>query len=97
MKLDKAIKMIMLWPQYINKELTRKEGRKISIDDCVKEPTIKEMESVVKRHGLKYSTQDNKTFPGKWYERSGRILVESDMTKLELLRVISTKIKESRN
>ena len=55
------------------------------------------MESVVKRLGLKYSTQENKTFPGKWYERSGRILVESEMSKLELLREISTKIKESRN
>lgn len=89
--------MIMLWPQYINKDLTRKEGRKLALKDCVKEPKVSEMESVVKRLGLKYSTQENKTFPGKWYERSGRILVESEMSKLELLREISTKIKESRN
>ena len=89
--------MIMLWPQYINKDLTRKEGRKLALKDCVKEPKVSEMESVVKRLGLKYSTQENKTFPGKLYERSGRILVESEMSKLELLREISTKIKESRN
>lgn len=89
--------MIMLWPQYINKDLTRKEGRKLALKDCVKEPKVSEMESVVKRLGLKYSTQENKTFPGKWYERSGRILVESEMTKLELLREISTKIKETRH
>lgn len=89
--------MIMLWPQYINKDLTRKEGRKLALKDCVKEPKVSEMESVVKRLGLKYSTQENKTFPGKWYEKSGRILVESEMSKLELLREISTKIKESRN
>ena len=89
--------MMMLWPQYINKDLTRKEGRKIAVEDCVKEPKVSEMESVVKRLGLKYSTQENKTFPGKWYERSGRILVETDMKKIELLREISSKIKESRN
>ena len=88
---------MMLWPQYINKDLTRKEGRKIAVEDCVKEPKVSEMESVVKRLGLKYSTQENKTFPGKWYERSGRILVETDMKKIELLREISSKIKESRN
>ena len=89
--------MIMIWPQYINKKLSRKEGRKIAADYCVDEPKVSEMESVVKRLGLKYSTQENKTFPGKWYERSGRILVETDMNKLELLKLIGTKIKESRN
>lgn len=89
--------MIMLWPQYINKELTRKEGRKLALQYCVKQPNINEIESVVKRLGLKYSTEEDKSYPGKWYEKSGRILVESEMTKLELLKEISTKLKESRN
>ena len=32
--------MIAIWPQYMNKNLTLNEGRKIAKDDCVSDPTI---------------------------------------------------------
>lgn len=35
--------MITVWPQYLNKNLTLKEGRKIAKVDAVKEPTINDM------------------------------------------------------
>ena len=89
--------MITIWPQYINKDLTLSEGRKISKEDAVKEPTLSDIERAVKRLGLKYSTQKDVAYPGKWYEKSGRILVEWDKTKLELLREVSSEIKNMRN
>ena len=89
--------MITIWPQYLDKNLTIKEGRKISKDDCVKEPSINEIEKALKRLGLKYEIEKERAYPGKWYEKSGRVLVEWDKTKLELLREISLKIKEIRN
>ncbi|MGN0177639.1 MAG: signal recognition particle subunit SRP19/SEC65 family protein [Methanobrevibacter sp.] len=89
--------MITVWPQYLNKNLTLGEGRKISLKDAVKDPTINDIERALKRLGLKYELEKNKSFPGKWYEKSGRALVEWDKTKLELIREISLKIKEMRN
>ncbi|WP_432644733.1 signal recognition particle subunit SRP19/SEC65 family protein [Methanobrevibacter sp.] len=89
--------MITVWPQYLNKNLTLNEGRKISLEDAVKDPTINDIERALKRLGLKYELEKNKAFPGKWYEKSGRALVEWDKTKLELIREISLKIKEMRN
>ena len=89
--------MITIWPQYLDKNLTLKQGRKISIEDSVKEPTINENERALKRLGLQFSLQKENSYPGKWYEKSGRVLVEWEGTKLELIREVSLKIKEMRN
>ena len=86
--------MITIWPQYLDKNLSLSEGRKISLDDCVKDPTINDIEKALKRLGLEYEVQKEVSYPGKWYEKSGRVLVEWDKTKLELIRNISLKIKE---
>lgn len=89
--------MITVWPQYLNKNLSLSEGRKIAKQDCVSDPTIKDIETALKRLNLKYEMQKEFSYPGKWYEKSGRVLVEWDKTKLELIREISLKIKEIRN
>ena len=89
--------MITIWPQYLNKNLTLKEGRKIAKEDAVSDPTISDIERAVKRLGLQYNIQKEVSYPGQWYEKSGRILVEWERTKLELIREVSLKIKEMRN
>ncbi|MCQ2970051.1 signal recognition particle subunit SRP19 [Methanobrevibacter gottschalkii] len=89
--------MITVWPQYLNKKLSLNEGRKISKEDCVKDPTINDIERALKRLGLNYELEKDKSYPGKWYEKSGRALVEWDKSKLELIKEISLKIKEIRN
>ena len=89
--------MIIIWPQYLNKKLTLKEGRKIAKIDAVSDPTLSDVERAVKRLGLKYEIQKDVAYPGKWYEKSGNILVEWEGTKLELIRKISSEIKEMKN
>ncbi|MBE6495689.1 MAG: signal recognition particle protein Srp19 [Methanobrevibacter thaueri] len=89
--------MIAIWPQYLNKNLTLNEGRKISKEDCVKDPTINDIERALKRLNLPHSIQKESSYPGKWYEKSGRVLVEWEGTKLELIRTISLEIKNMRN
>ena len=89
--------MITIWPQYLNQDLSLNEGRKISKEDAVKEQSLNDIERALKRLGLKYNIQKEFSYPGKWYEKSGRILVEWEGTKLELIREISLKIKEIRN
>ncbi len=88
--------MITIWPQYMNKNLSLSQGRKISKEDAVKEPTIAEIERALKRLGFTYESEKDKAYPGKWYEKSGRVLVEYDKTKRELIREVSLKIKEIR-
>ena len=89
--------MITIWPQYLDKNLTLSEGRKVSKEIAVAEPTLSDIERALKRLGLQYSVDKERSYPGKWYEKSGRILVEWEDTKLELLKEVSLKIKEIRN
>ncbi|MBE6501680.1 MAG: signal recognition particle protein Srp19 [Methanobrevibacter thaueri] len=89
--------MITIWPQYLDKNLTLKEGRKIAKEYAVAEPSLSDIERAVKRLGLQHSVQKEVSYPGKWYEKSGRILVEWEGTKLELLREVSLEIKNMRN
>ncbi|MBQ6100007.1 MAG: signal recognition particle subunit SRP19/SEC65 family protein [Methanobrevibacter sp.] len=89
--------MITIWPQYLDKNLSLSQGRKVSKEIAVKEPSLSDIERALKRLGLQYSIQKERAYPGKWYEKSGRILVEWDKTKLELLKEVSLKIKEIRN
>ena len=89
--------MITIWPQYLNKNLTLSEGRKIAKDIAVEDPTINDIERALKRLGLEYELDKKQAYPGKWYEKSGRALVEWDKTKLELLKEVSLEIKEMKN
>lgn len=89
--------MITIWPQYMNRNLSLNEGRKISLEDSVKDPTVNDIERALKRLNLPHSVQKEFSYPGKWYEKSGRVLVEWEGTKLELIRKISLEIKNMRN
>ena len=89
--------MITIWPQYMNRNLSLNEGRKISLEDSVKDPTINDIERALTRLNLPHNVQKEFSYPGKWYEKSGRVLVEWEGTKLELIREISLEIKKMRN
>ena len=89
--------MIIIWPQYLDKNLSLSEGRKVSKELAVAEPTLSEIERALKRLGLEYTIEKEKAYPGKWYEKSGRILVEWEGTKMELLKEVSLKLKEIKN
>lgn len=86
--------MITVWPQYLDKNLSLNEGRKVSKEIAVEDPKLQDIEKALKRLNLRYSTQKERAYPSKWYEKSGRILVESDKSKLELLKEISLKLQE---
>ena len=88
--------MITVWPQYLDKDLSLSEGRKVSKAIAVSKPSISEIERALKRLGFTYEIERDKAYPGKWYEKSGRILVEYENTKLELLKEIGLKIQEIR-
>lgn len=88
----------MVWPVYINSQHTRKEGRMISLNESVEDPKIREISQALRKLKIQYTVEHDKAFPGSWWEKSGRVIVEHDFsTKLELLRKISSTIKINRH
>ena len=87
----------IIWPVYINSEHTRGEGRRLSIEESVKEPKIREISQVLRKQKIEHQVEHGKSYPASWWENSGYIVAErNDMTKLEFLRMIARSIKTAR-
>jgi len=87
----------MVWPVYMNSNHTRKEGRRLSLEESIEDPKIREISQALRRLKLQYTVEHNKSYPGSWWENSGRVIVTHEYaTKLELLRKIAKTIKINR-
>ncbi len=86
---------IVVYPQYIDSTKTRRQGRKISLEDSVRRPSVDEIYEAAKQLGLNPIIDEGR-YPKSWWEDSGRVFVDKKDTKLNILRMISRKIKELR-
>ncbi len=87
--------MIIIYPQYFDKNLTLSEGRKIPKHLAIKEPSLNDIIKALKKLKLQYTSEKNKSYPKRWYEKSGRVLVENKKNKRETLKEIANKINEN--
>ncbi len=90
------MKEVMIWPIYLDKDKSLSEGRKVSKEYAISEPRIKEIVKAAQKLKYKYFAEEEKSYPGEWYSRSGRIIIESDDSKKEILINLSNVIKEIR-
>ena len=88
----------IVWPVYINSNHSRKEGRMLSLEESVEEPKIREISQALRRLKLQYTVEHEKSFPGSWWEKSGRVTADKreDESKNDFLRNISKMIKIAR-
>lgn len=85
----------MIWPVYIDSNKTRKEGRKISKEYCVERPKVLEIAKAARKLKLKPETENDKAYPGFWWEDKGRVFVDrGDMSKNEVLIKIAQEIRK---
>ena len=90
------MKDVMIWPIYLDAEKSLSEGRKISKEYAIKEPKIKEIIRATDRLRYKYIAEEDKAYPGEWYNQSGRVIITSDDSKKEILMNLSDTIKKMR-
>lgn len=86
--------MITIYPQYFDKSLSLSQGRKVPEELAIKEPSLNNITKALKKLKLQYTVEKNKSFPGKWYDKSGRVLVENKVPKRETLKEIGIKLNE---
>jgi signal recognition particle subunit SRP19 len=87
----------IIWPVYIDSKKTKHEGRKISIENSVSSPKLREITKAAKKLGLNPEVEKNKSYSKSWWEASGRVKVDKPMSKREIMIKISNIIKGSRN
>lgn len=82
-----------IYPEYLDKELTRKEGRRLPIIQALENPTITEIRLAAEKLGYEYEIRKIAAYPRQWWERNGLILIEKENPKLQTLKDLSNEIK----
>lgn len=77
----------VIWPAYFDADLTRSEGRRVSVDLAVPDPTVEEIAQAVQQVGYDAVIERDKTYSREYYPR-GRVLVKDadDASKSDLLQ-----------
>lgn len=87
----------VIWPVYIDSKKTKKEGRRISRENAVPSPKLREISKAAEKLHLNPEVEKYKSYSRSWWESSGRIIVDKNITKRETLIKISNMIKGMRS
>jgi signal recognition particle subunit SRP19 len=87
----------VIWPAYLDANCSRSEGRRVSEDLAVPEPTVDEIASAVQQVGYDAVIERDKTYP-KEYEPRGRVVVKgaADASKSDLLGAVAAYVSALR-
>ena len=77
----------------MDKTLTRKEGRRLSLDLALENPTITEIRLAAEKLEYDYEVLKHASYPRQWWEGKGLILIEKRKPKLQTLKDLSKEIK----
>ncbi|MFT4880578.1 MAG: signal recognition particle subunit SRP19 [Salinirussus sp.] len=80
----------VIWPAYLDADLSRSEGRRVSRDLAVPEPAVDEVAEAVGQVGYDAVIERDRTYPRE-YESRGRVLVKGadDASKSDLLGAVA--------
>ncbi len=83
----------MVWPIYFDSTKSRSEGRMVSAQEGVKEPTLDDIITATLKAGFKPEIEREKRHPKTWHESSGRILIPKKGPKSAALKRIARSLK----
>lgn len=83
----------VIWPAYIDADLTRAEGRRVPVDEAVEDPTVDEIAKAVQQVGYDAVVERDAIYPRE-YESRGRVLVKGaeDATKNDLVQAVAAYV-----
>jgi signal recognition particle subunit SRP19 len=92
---------IIVWTDYINRNLSRRKGRKIAKERAVYDPSIQELVEASKLAGFEVTaekTNENARFPRRPYVRSGYIMLEKNLSskKIGVIQTLAERITQKR-
>ncbi len=89
---------VVIWLDYFNKTLPRNKGRRLEKNNCIFDPSLKELIDATKAAGFEISESDDKVrFPKRPYVRSGYVVLPKGSSKTKILNKISEKLVEKRS
>ncbi|HOQ18028.1 MULTISPECIES: signal recognition particle subunit SRP19/SEC65 family protein [Methanothermobacter] len=87
---------LIIWPAYLDSRKSRSEGRRVPLEYAVESPTASEILRAARKLQLEASMESDRAYPPSWWESSGRVVVEYNGKKSELLPKIARLVRSSR-
>ncbi len=84
-----------IYPEYFDKSLKRREGRRLPISDSLENPSLLEIRLAAEKIGLDYEIRENGSYPRQWWNPKGLILIEKKDSKLTTIRKLSLEIEKN--
>jgi signal recognition particle subunit SRP19 len=89
-------KKSIVWPVYLNSSETRKSGRKVPKNIAVPNPSFAEVQKAAIRLGLNPEAEVDAAHPAAPWRRTGRVFVESEGSKSQILIKIAKELRVMR-
>ena len=85
---------VVVWLDYFNKNLKRSRGRRLGLEKCVFDPSLKELRDAAKAAGFEITRSDEHVrFPKRPFVRSGYVVLpKEERPKTSILAKISEKL-----
>ncbi len=87
---------IVIWCSYFNQDLSTSQGRRVAKTLALKSPTLRMLSGAAEDVGLSFEIEQEKGFPGRWWEKEGRIIVDTGTTKISKTQIIKKIAKQMR-
>ena len=89
---------VVIWLDYFNKNLKKSKGRRLGLEKCIFDPSLKELMDATKDGGFEITESDDKVrFPKRPFVRSGYVIVPKGSSKTNILNKISEKLVSKRS
>ena len=88
---------VVVWLDYFNKTLPKKMGRRVSKEQSVFDPSLKELSDAAKAAGFELKEENDQVrFPRRPFVRSGYIILPKGVSKSKAMAKISEKLVAKR-
>ncbi|HOB18644.1 MAG TPA: signal recognition particle subunit SRP19/SEC65 family protein [Candidatus Methanoculleus thermohydrogenotrophicum] len=81
----------ILYPCYFDATLQRREGRRVRKELAVKSPDRSAIEAALRKMKVPYRLEEHH-HPARWAEREGRVVVEWEGSKEDLIRRVAKRL-----
>ena len=93
---------VILWLDYFNKNLKRRQGRKVKREQAVFDPTVGELADAARSAGLQFSEQEvnnGARFPRRSFTKSGYVMVakKEGVKKSQVIDAVADRLLQKRS
>jgi len=86
----------VIYPSYFDSRLSKNDGRRVPRSLAVRGPTLQDLINALKSLSMSFDVEKDKGRPSRWYKFEGRVLVNYEGRKEELLKILAKEMVRQR-